>query len=144
MGQRDIDRVLTIAGQTQASRVGEYLKNMSIRPDLILTSNAVRAASTAIIVSGRIGYSPDKITEMEIIYAASLISLLSVIKEIEDRFNCILLVGHNPSISTMGEFLTEEHVGNVDSAGLLSIEFKLSNWKKVARGSGKLISIINA
>ena len=140
MGQRDFDRVLTVVGQAQASHIGEYLNKKGIRPNLIVCSNATRATSTAIIVAGRIDYSADKIIEIETIYEASLISLLSVIKEMEDQFICILLVGHNPSISTLGKFLTNEHVGNVDPAQLLSIEFSFSSWKEVSRGSGKLLT----
>jgi phosphohistidine phosphatase len=143
-GQRDFDRVLTAAGQAQANRVGEYLNKKSIRPDLVLCSNAVRASSTTTIVSSKIEYSLDKIIEIETIYEASLASLLSIIKGIEDRFNCVLLVGHNPSISTLGEFFIDEHVGNVEPAGLLSIEFSFPAWKEVARGSGKLLTITNA
>ncbi len=140
MGQRDFNRVLTAEGQAQACNIGEYLNKRGIRPDLIVCSNATRATSTAILVSGRINYAPDKIIEIETIYEASIISLLSVIKEMKDQFNCILLVGHNPSISTFGKFLTDEHVGNVDPAGLLSIEFSFSSWKEVSRGSGKLLT----
>lgn len=143
-GQRDFDRVLTAVGEAQANRIGEYLNKKGILPDLVLCSNAIRASSTATIVSNKIEYSPDKIIRIETIYEASLISLLSLVKEIEDRFNCILLVGHNPSISTLGEFLTDKHVGNVEPAGLLSIDFNFSTWKEVAHGSGKLLAITNA
>ena len=130
-GQRDFDRTLTIVGETQANRIGEYLNKKNIHPDLVLCSQAIRASSTATIISNRIKYSPDKIIRIETIYEASLISLLSLVKEIEDRFSCILLVGHNPSISTLGEFLTDKHVGNVEPAGLLSIEFNFSTWIRI-------------
>lgn len=144
IGQRDFDRVLTVTGQAQASHIGDYLNKKDIHPELILCSNAVRASSTANIVAGKIGYASNKITAVETIYEASLNSLLSVIKALEDKFNCVLLVGHNPSISTLGEFLTDEHVGNVEAAGLLSIEFSFNRWEEVSRGSGKLLSITQA
>lgn len=141
IGQHDLDRVLTADGKAQASRVGEYLKKKNLLPDVIVCSHAVRASSTAAIVADKADYDVDKIVEVEAFYEASLNSLLSSIKVIEDRFVSILLVGHNPSISILGEFLTDEHIGNVNTAGLLFIEFNFSSWKEITRGAGKLVPV---
>jgi len=143
MGQGDFHRVLTATGEAQASRIGAYLNTNSILPDIILCSTAVRALSTAIILSEQLNYAPAKIIKLETIYEASINSILIVIKAIEDQFNRVLLVGHNPSVSSLSEFLTDEHVGNIDPAGLVSIEFNLSSWKEAVRSSGKLVTITN-
>ena len=140
MGQRDLDRVLTKDGEAQASDVGDYLAEKNIHPDVILCSHAIRTLSTAAVVARKIDYAPDKIIKVETIYEASLNALVDSIKKIEDHLVCVMLVGHNPSVSMLGEFLTEKHIGNLDPAGLLYIKFSFSSWKDIARGSGKLIT----
>ena len=74
----DWQRPLNDRGRSDAPRVGEWLREHAIVPDLIVTSDAVRARRTAEAVAGTAGHSRDIVVTPSL-YEASTSDILGVV-----------------------------------------------------------------
>ena len=113
--QRDFDRNLTPRGYQDAVRVGDFLKQQSWQPDLIICSSAVRAKATAQMIAEQLRYSQQRIQAIQDLYDGSLRTFLAVINKQDENVERIMAVGHNPTVSYLLEYLTGDEVGNVRS-----------------------------
>src|SRR5215470_8706335 len=92
----DKERPLNKRGRRDAPRMGERLAKRDVKPDLILSSPAVRALATAEIVSRKLGYAIKDIVVDERLYGADPNDLLDVIHELGEKPKRVMLFGHNP------------------------------------------------
>jgi phosphohistidine phosphatase len=140
LGQKDYDRELTSHGIITASVTGKKLKEMGFNADFILTSAAKRANTTAILLAEQLDYPVDSVQAHTEIYACNLSLLLEYVNRIDDKFNHVILVNHNPNISYLAEYLTNENLhGGLNPIGIANITFELENWHKIRQHTGKLV-----
>ena len=140
--QPDKERELTLQGTRDALSIGVHLYQQKINSDLILSSTATRAKHTADLVADAAKVMPDKIQLEEELYTASVRTFLELINQIDDTFNAVMCVGHNPVISYLAEYLTKAEIGDLPPAGLVMIQFNGQHWKEIHQGSGELISFL--
>jgi phosphohistidine phosphatase len=139
-GQKDFERQLNGRGLNDAPKMGRKLYEMGMKPDLIISSPAVRARLTAELIAEQLKYDTDKIVFNEEIYEASVRSLLKVINSIDDKNQTVIIVGHNPTFTYIAESLTKREIGNIPTCGAVQIEFNLNSWKEVSEGTGTMKS----
>ncbi len=101
----DFDRPLKNRGKRGAQRVGAWLWQQDLRPDIIISSPAERAITTAHKCCKAMGFGVNKVMENESIYAASRAELLSVLASVDGLYDRIMLVGHNPGLEDLLSFL---------------------------------------
>ena len=133
----DFERPLNKRGRENAPFMGTVLKKRGIRPDLILSSPANRAAMTARIIADRINYPLDDIIYLESIYRADEENLFQIIKQMDGGIERLMLVGHNPGITALANTLGNDPVSNVPTSGIYSVRLKISSWKKIRGRQGK-------
>jgi phosphohistidine phosphatase len=139
-GQKDFDRELTSHGIISASVTGKKLKEIGFVPDFILTSAANRAQNTAILLAEQFGYETTKIREAEELYNCGLNVLLEYIHKVDENYQNVVLVNHNPNISYLVEYLTGENLyGGMNPIGIASIIFDFDHWAEVGQRTGKLL-----
>ena len=139
-GQKDIERELAAVGLQNATRMGIYLKQQQIKFDIIISSPAERAKTTALLIAEQIKYDTSKIHFNEEIYEASARTLLQVVNQLKNEWSKVLIVGHNPSVSYLAEYVTTQEVGNVTTCGLVEINFDTKSWADISEGTGDMIS----
>lgn len=139
-GQKDIERELDSIGLQNSTRMGMNFSNKTLQFDMIISSPAERAKQTASLIAEQIKYNTDKIHYNDEIYEASVRTLLQVVNRFKDEWNNVLLVGHNPSISYLAEYLTRSELGDMTTCGVARIEFNLESWTEVSEGNGELIN----
>lgn len=137
-GQKDFDRTLNNRGLGDAPRMGRRLHEIGVKPDLVVSSPAIRAKTTAEYVSKQLGYDIDAIVYDEEIYESSVRSLLGIVNKLDDRYNNVIIFGHNPTHTYLAEYLTKEAIGNIPTAGAVCIDFDLDSWQLVSQGTGKM------
>lgn len=125
----DFQRPLNRRGQRAADLVGKLIKEKTLKPDLVLSSPAVRAAETIGIVleSARL------LVELQYedqLYLASCERLLQVVSELPDDREQVLLIGHNPGLEELLHRLTgiAEHL---PTAALGKIVLDVAHWSEV-------------
>jgi phosphohistidine phosphatase len=128
----DHDRPLNNRGRNDAPLMGEQLAKRNIKPDLILSSPAVRAITTATLVAKEIDYDLDKIEIKERAYHADPAELLAIIQETPSRVEGLMLVGHNDGMTDLVNQLSPTYIENVPTAGVVSLSFDTSSWKEVS------------
>ena len=96
----DFERPLNKRGKCDTPFMGELLRAKNILPDLILASPALRAKSTAEIIAQKLNVLK-KIHFDANIYEANSNTLESIITQIDDKYNNIFLVGHNPGLNML-------------------------------------------
>ncbi|UII24936.1 histidine phosphatase family protein [Fulvivirga maritima] len=138
--QSDSERELDSVGLQNATRMGMNMEHQNVRPDIIISSPALRAHTTASLIAEQIKYDTSKIHHNPEIYEASTRTLLQVINQFKNEWSNVILVGHNPSISYLAEYITKDEIGNMTTCGVVRIEFDFDDWSLVSEDTGELIS----
>lgn len=131
----DHDRPLNRRGKKAAPRMARLLREEGLRPDLIVSSTAVRAETTARVVADGIGDVPVELRKQ--LYLAEPERYISVLNELASDANTILMVGHNPGIEDLVNQLTGEDE-LMPTAALARVELPIEAWtdlRPTTRGS---------
>jgi phosphohistidine phosphatase len=135
----DLYRNLTPLGFRNATKIGRKIFEMDIQPDMIFSSHSERTRSTAELIAEQIKFDAQKIEFTEELYEASARTLFAFIKNFNDEWNHVLIIGHNPSITYFAEYITHQSIGVVSPAGLVYIQFEVDQWNLIDEGNGKFI-----
>ena len=141
-GQPDKDRELTSRGVRETLLIGSYLYKENASFDTVLCSTATRARTTAGLMADAMKFQTEKIVEEEALYDASTRTFFQFISQLNDQYQTILCVAHNPSISYLAESLTKAEIGDMPPSGLVIIKFNIQSWKEVSQGNGELQNYI--
>jgi len=139
-GVSDHDRKLNARGLRDAPKMGEVLADKGYHPDIIYSSSATRALTTAKIIAEKIGYPVDKIIVTRDIYDATTNDLVNLINGIDDKYNSAMLFGHNPGFTVLVNLLTDKYIDNMPTCSVAVIELNVKSWKAVESDCGKLIA----
>ena len=134
----DFERPLNKRGRKSAPFMGEVLKELKVSPDLIISSPANRAATTARIIAAKIDYPLENIGYSEAIYQFSEGTLIQVVKQIDADVINAMVVGHNPGLNGLANYLGDQPVSNIPTAGVYCLELKIASWTKIRENCGKL------
>jgi len=122
----DFERPLNSRGLDAARFIGELIYERGLQPQIIVSSPAKRAKQTAVLVKEIAEVSkPVKFDER--IYEASPHALFNLIREIDEKWESVLIVGHNPGFENLVRMLTGETV-SMPTAALAKINLNLENW----------------
>jgi len=136
----DFDRPLNKRGKHNSTLMGVILKSRAIKPDLILSSPAQRAIITSQNISNAIDYKTEDIDYVEAIYDASLTDLLTVLRSINNRNHSVFLIGHNPSLNSLLDYLVQYHtIQNIVTTGIVEIDLSIEKWSELFQYSGELV-----
>lgn len=135
----DFERSLNKRGQRDAPEMGERLASKEVSLDLMVSSTATRAITTAGIIAQKIGYPVARIVEEEAIYAAQWAGLMAVVQDLPDKSDTVMLVGHNPGFTELAEYLTDAQIDNMPTCAVICAEFDLRSWRDVSKGGGEMV-----
>ena len=134
----DFERPLNKRGRKNAPFMGKVLKKLKVAPDVVLSSPANRAAMTARIIAASINYPLENIRYNEAIYEFSESALIQGVKRIDDAVNKAMVVGHNPAINGMANYIADQSISNIPTCGVFCVELDISSWTKISEHCGKL------
>ncbi len=125
----DFDRPLNERGKKDASFIAEILHNKNIKVDKILSSPANRALTTAKIFAEQMGISEKEIDADENIYEAGKNDLLKILQKTDDSINNIMLIGHNPGLTYLSNYLCDFETDNIPTCGIICMQLDFDSWK---------------
>jgi len=130
----DHQRPLKKRGYNDANLVSKFLNKKGLLIDLVITSDAVRAKSTAKIFILNLNIK-NKIVEFNHdLYDFSGSDLLEVIKSCNDSINTLMLFGHNHAITAFVNTFGNKYIDNVPTCGVVIIEFDITKWRDLKPG----------
>lgn len=106
----DFDRPLNKRGTKDAPRMAQWMANQKLKPDLLICSPAQRARQTATEVIKHSKLDDASVVFDKRMYLASVNTLLSIIREVDDRYRTIMLIGHNPGLENLAIQLTHDEL----------------------------------
>ncbi len=140
--ENDKDRTLSSRGIKEALMIGTYLFKQNTPLNIIMSSTAARALTTANLVADALKIDSDKISLQEDLYDASPRTFLQFISQLDDDYQHVMCVAHNPAISHLAEFFTKSEIGDMVPGGLSIIRFDINKWNEVSQGNGELVRYV--
>ncbi|OON67750.1 SixA phosphatase family protein [Hymenobacter sp. CRA2] len=137
-GLSDKERPLNNRGRTDAPHMGQALVKRNVQLNLLVSSPAVRALSTAALVAKELEYPADRIHVIDGIYEADLDRLLDIIRDLPDEADSVLLVGHNPTITDTVNALSPSPVNEMTTAAMVCLRFSTDSWLDAHRTNAEL------
>lgn len=134
----DIDRPLNARGYTNAHEMGVRLKKKNEIPQLIISSNAIRAMSTAAILLGELGLDGENYQVNERLYDATVDGLMQELRSIDNRYKVVFVVCHNPGITHIVNRIADAAIDAMPTTGVACIDLPLETWASVGDSEGKL------
>lgn len=135
----DFLRPLNKRGEINAPFMAKVLKEKNIKPDLIISSPSLRTKQTLEYFIKEFNYN-DEVKLEESIYEAPYQNLLKVIKDIPNIHKTVFLMGHNPGLCDLTNFLVDKNFENIPTCGIVEIDFDVKNWKDISKENSNLIS----
>ena len=133
----DFERALTGKGRTECEFAGRRLKEMQVMPDLIMSSPATRAISTAIIISNKISYPRNKIISVSPLYEGKLRDIVSLLRSINNNVTSVMLVGHNPLFDQLYAYLCERPSAAIKKGEVAALILNISSWTELNKNTGR-------
>ncbi|MEZ4531712.1 MAG: histidine phosphatase family protein [Thermomicrobiales bacterium] len=134
----DPARELTKPGRRWAMEAGREIQEAVGMPDLLVTSNAIRALQTGDLAAEAMKFSGERRVVPEV-YGATEHELIEVIQAFPDEFSAIVLVGHNPGMEELANsFPGKRPSGHLPTAGWVVVEMAANAWKDASSGGGKV------
>lgn len=130
----DHERPLNNRGKQDAPRMGTLLRQEELTPDLIISSSAQRALTTAEAVALACGYEA-RIQVTRQLYHAEPETYLEVLHEQGGAADLVLVVGHNPGIEELVEMLTGA-AESMPTAALAYVQFNIDDWHTLTTETG--------
>lgn len=132
----DFDRKLTKSGEKRSAEMGFFIKSKAEKPDYIFSSDAIRAKMTAEIIAENIEYDINNIGFEYKLYLASVSTILKLIGKIENSIDFIVLVGHNPGLTDLINYLGVR-LDNLPTASACCFHFQTNDWQSIDKQNGQ-------
>lgn len=133
----DYQRPLNKRGNKDAPEMAKRLKKAGIFPELIISSPALRAFTTAKIFSAVLDYSEYDIVLKDQLYEAGIRDIEEVVKSISDEYSKVFIVGHNPGLTLFNNEICDLKLENIPTCGISAVYFNLTEWRKVSAEAGR-------
>jgi phosphohistidine phosphatase len=128
----DKERPLNDRGRRDAPRMGERLAKHDVKPDLIVSSPALRALATAEIIAKKLDYKAGHIVVDERLYAASAEDVLKLIRELGEKSKRVMLFGHNPAFAELAHRLSNT-ITDMPTCAVAEFAFDIKSWSDVGK-----------
>lgn len=137
-GLDDFDRPLNDRGRSDAPEMAERLKAKGIHPDLIITSTAERAQTTARIFADVLGYPAESILLKPDLYETDVDTVFDVVHQIDPQASHVLIFGHNPTFTYFVNHLASARIDNIPTCGIAAIALD-KEWREAKRSGGHMV-----
>ena len=134
----DHDRPLNKRGEREAPYMAKVLSKRKITPDIIVSSTAERAWTTAREFAKKLDYKKKDIVREKELYMADVDDMLQYVKDINDKHSVVMLVGHNPGLTSFANLLSKDSIDNIPTCGVYALQFDIESWKDVGAEKGKV------
>lgn len=136
---RDFDRHLLPRGLQEAEQTGARLAQNGGFIDYIMSSPARRAKETAEVLARHISFPREKIVfEKSLFYSPDVEPVLQLLKELDDKFQSVLICGHNPVLQQLATTLSRDFSAFMPAGAVVGITFELEKWRQLNEKTGKV------
>lgn len=123
----DINRRLTDIGIKSIESLGKYLLSIELMPDIIVSSDAMRAKMTADIIAKEV--HSKNIIYKDLLYAGTFEEILIFYESLRERN--VFIVGHNPTLDKLIAHMLEipYETIHLSTGSMIHLNFSHDRWK---------------
>ena len=133
----DHERPLALRGIKAVKKMGKYFSKNEKSPEILISSTALRAKET-IELAKKSGKWSSQLIYNSKIYGGSPKIILEIIQQIDEKFNSVCLIGHEPNFSSFISKSTNGEFYRFPTAAMAYINFEIECWKDIRFGNGTL------
>ncbi|MFT5890645.1 MAG: phosphohistidine phosphatase [Dokdonia sp.] len=137
----DHERPLNDRGLDNAPRVAAHVAGCMPKPDLVMSSDAMRAKTTAFFFAKAYSIPEKEIILDHTLYDFDGRDLVDVIRSCDDTVNCLMVFGHNNAMTNFVNTYGDKMTDNVPTCGFTAIKFDINHWKDMSQGETIFTSI---
>jgi phosphohistidine phosphatase len=123
--QADAERPLSARGTMEAARAAQSLH--ACIPQVILTSPAARARTTAAVVAAALGLGPEQLRAEPALYLATPATLLELIRHLKPALRTVMICGHNPGLSELASEFARSAI-ELPTASVCTVSLGAARW----------------
>jgi phosphohistidine phosphatase len=135
----DADRPLNARGEADAPRMGKRLNNRTVRPNLMVSSPALRAWDTCTAIAKVIDYPLSNIKKNKNLYHAQDDEILSIVQHFDNALDSVWILGHNPGLTDFVNQLTDESIDNIPTCGVVACSLAIQRWDEADWKKGTVL-----
>jgi phosphohistidine phosphatase len=135
----DHDRPLNDRGERDAPYMAERLARRGPRPDRIISSSALRALATAEEFLVALELEADAMVVTRSIYEAGASELITLVSDLDNDLKCVIVVGHNPTLTDVANTLATEPVGELPTCSVVTLALDSGTWADAKKGAFRLV-----
>ena len=141
-GSPDIERPLSALGKHTCNTMASRIFQAGCHFENVFVSTANRTQDTIQIFADALPEQQIKWKTDSALYTFEWPELLNWFESIDEACDEIVIVGHNPAISELTEFLTGEPMAQVPPCTYIKIHAYLGKWTDLYRECGQLIECV--
>lgn len=131
----DHKRPLKKRGDNDAILVSNYVSKEVKKPNKIISSDAVRALTTAEYFKKAFNISEDDFVVNHNLYDFSGHKVMDIIKNLDNSLDRVMIVGHNHAFTSVANMLGNKYIDNVPTCGFVEIQFDDNQWNTISTGT---------
>ncbi len=112
----------------------EVKKEIEEVPQKIISSDAVRAYTTALYFKKALGISDADFETKHELYDFSGQNVMRIIKSLPDTLDKVMIVGHNHAFTSVVNMLGNRYIDNVPTCGFVMLQFDEKKWSEITTG----------
>ena len=135
----DWSRPLKKRGKEDATIMArEVLKDLPV-PQMLFSSTAKRAATTASIIMKELDLSQESAIFTDSLYTFSWYDLLDFLRKVEEPLEDIWIFGHNPALTDLINYLSfEKKLLNLQTAAICRLHLEADTWEGIFKECGTM------
>lgn len=138
----DFDRPLAPLGERAATRMGRYLREHDVIPELVLCSSAVRTRQTLERLE-----LPEatRIEVVDDLYGAPPVVVLDRVRHVDDHIASVMVIAHNPGLHETVASLVDRRSdapAEFPTAALAVLRLPIERWLDLTSGIGRLVDFM--
>lgn len=133
----DFDRPLNKRGNIDGELMSNYLREKEKKIDKLILSTSKRTRLTSKYFTEKIHF--DSISYLDELYHANYSDIINIISKVENNFNSIMVIGHNPGLTELINQYTIMNIYNLPTTGVVKVEFKGDKWERITENEGIIV-----
>lgn len=139
----DHDRPLNGRGRRDGPFMAHLMASRGWRPDVLISSSAKRAFTTAGFFAKSLGLSSSDILVEKRIYEAGAPTIIHLVSTLDTAWDEVALFGHNPTFTTVANlFYDNNYLDNLPTCGIVEIVAPdVLHWKDFTPDTAQVVDI---
>ena len=138
---RDIERPLNERGLNDAPIMAKLMRSKGVRPDLLVSSPAIRALTTAAYFKNELGVEGEDLWVRDEIYEAMSSTIVDLIHLLPEDCGTAMLFGHNPTFTNVAGMFTKDYIDNIPTCGVVCVRSEAATWPEVSSENSQVVEM---